>query len=388
MGLCLAFVACGAEPVEPELLAAGPDRAIDPEQRGPYQVGVVTVTVEDPDRSAPPGFLGNRRFRVEIWYPAVDAAQDEPRDVLDLFAEAPASLLPLLENLDIPKIPQDAAREAEVRTDQGLFPLVLFSHGNGGIRAQSFSYTNHLASHGYVVVAPDHQGNTIFDLVDDPDLQGSGFASIFDRPQDLTLLLDLVADGKLTDDGAIEATVDLRRVGVTGHSFGGLTSLLIANPESEFFDPRVDAVVPVTPATQILGLVAAPIAQLAVPVLYVGATTDQTLSYQAETLDAYAANTVDKAVAGVIGAGHFSFSELCELDLAAAALALGLDASVAEILADGCGAQNIPVSRAHALNNRYGAAWFAVYLRDSEPTAAQWLTDASAPDDVEFLIER
>jgi hypothetical protein len=40
-------------------------------------------------------------------------------------------------------------------------PVVLFSHGNMSFRYQSFFLTEHLARHGYVVVAPDHFGNTL-----------------------------------------------------------------------------------------------------------------------------------------------------------------------------------------------------------------------------------
>ena len=40
----------------------------------------------------------------------------------------------------------------DVAVADGRFPLVLFSHGNGGIRFQSFFFAAHLASHGYVVV--------------------------------------------------------------------------------------------------------------------------------------------------------------------------------------------------------------------------------------------
>src|ERR1041384_5814495 len=38
----------------------------------------------------------------------------------------------------------------------GRWPLVLCSHGNGGSRHQNAFQTEHLASHGYVVTAPDH----------------------------------------------------------------------------------------------------------------------------------------------------------------------------------------------------------------------------------------
>lgn len=45
----------------------------------------------------------------------------------------------------------------------GPFPLVVYSHGNGGLRYVSAFLTEHLASHGFIVVAPDHVGNTAID---------------------------------------------------------------------------------------------------------------------------------------------------------------------------------------------------------------------------------
>lgn len=45
----------------------------------------------------------------------------------------------------------------------GEFPLVIYSHGNGGIRYVSSFLTERLASHGFVVMAPDHTGNTALD---------------------------------------------------------------------------------------------------------------------------------------------------------------------------------------------------------------------------------
>ena len=47
----------------------------------------------------------------------------------------------------------------------GPHPLIVFSHGNSGFRRQSTFLTTHLASRGFVVAAPDHTGNTLFEMV-------------------------------------------------------------------------------------------------------------------------------------------------------------------------------------------------------------------------------
>lgn len=45
------------------------------------------------------------------------------------------------------------------------FPLIVYSHGNNGSRYIDSVYTGALASQGYIVVAPDHPGNTALDLL-------------------------------------------------------------------------------------------------------------------------------------------------------------------------------------------------------------------------------
>ena len=36
------------------------------------------------------------------------------------------------------------------------FPIIIFSHGNGGLRTQNTNQVEELVSHGYIVIAVDH----------------------------------------------------------------------------------------------------------------------------------------------------------------------------------------------------------------------------------------
>ena len=45
----------------------------------------------------------------------------------------------------------------------GPFPVVIYSHGSGGLRYIASDYTEAIASYRYIVVAPDHTGNTAVD---------------------------------------------------------------------------------------------------------------------------------------------------------------------------------------------------------------------------------
>src|SRR5690606_33792011 len=83
---------------------------------------------------------------VELWYPALPAPGADPSDYGTL------------------SLTRNAYRDAPADRRAVPFPLVAFSHGYGGVRYQSTFLTEHLASHGFVVVAPDHPHNTLFDL--------------------------------------------------------------------------------------------------------------------------------------------------------------------------------------------------------------------------------
>src|ERR687891_1264094 len=125
-------------------VGAGADAAsvpAPPDGPGRHAVGLSTVQMMDPAR-------GGRTLTVDIWYPA-DPGSDAPTAELDL----------LLTRLELPGVLADppAAR--------GSFPLVIFSHGNGGVRFQSWFLMQALASHGFVVAAPDHAGNTALDAI-------------------------------------------------------------------------------------------------------------------------------------------------------------------------------------------------------------------------------
>jgi predicted dienelactone hydrolase len=98
------------------------------------------------------------------------------------------------------------------------FPLILFSHGANGRPADDAPLLAHLASEGFVVVAPLH-----------PD-RGARGDEAAERVADVTYLLAHLKRLRLPHK------INARRVGVAGHSFGAF----VASQEAES-DRRVRA---------------------------------------------------------------------------------------------------------------------------------------------------
>lgn len=201
-------------------------------------MGVRSIQLVDASR-------GLHALEIELWYPAHARYQG-----LDLAAETQD----LYSVFGVHQVRQEAARDAA--PEPGSFPLVLFSHGMAGHRRQSTFFCTHLASHGYVVLSPDHGGSTLADLFNLAMQVGPANLHralepllaryVADRPLDLRFLVDAVAAGTISlalNERSGSARIDLSRVGASGHSFGGFTALAAAAR-----DPRLRAVVALAPA--------------------------------------------------------------------------------------------------------------------------------------------
>jgi predicted dienelactone hydrolase len=106
----------------------------------------------------------------------------------------------------------------------GRFPLLLFSHGSGGSERNQRGWAEHLARHGYVVVAPRHWG----DSYDQPQGRGSD-VQLIGRPLQAQAALDTVLA-----DPLLAGAIDARRIGMLGFSAGGYTTLVMAGARPDF----------------------------------------------------------------------------------------------------------------------------------------------------------
>lgn len=289
----------------------------DPDAWGPYEVGVDTLAFTDPR---------GKVMKVEVWYPG-DASNDPDPDPYEEVA-----------------ITLRAHRWVPADRRGAPYPVIGFTHGLGGIRFQSASLCEYLASHGFVVVGPDHAGHTLFDFLGGFDSAETGRV-ILERPGDVSLSIDHVL--QLSEDEAphLAGVGDASRLGVVGHSFGALNVLMLAGADddlpgladwceenrgnacnyvdridfdavgaTDFADERVVAAVAMAPGGWYAfgpegeGLAGLP------PTLVFGGTKDQTLSWETEISPTYAALTPTRYLGELADAGHNApFSDLCRL---------------------------------------------------------------------------
>jgi len=254
-------------------------------------------------------------FEVQVWYPTQET--DEDIHLYGGFFEGGI-----------------ASDDADPNCDE-TWPVMAFSHGNTGMRYQSIFYGEYLASHGYIVVSPDHVGNTFFDNDEalKPEL-------ILRRPEDISDTIDWLFSS--SDFGNCVDPDD--GFAMSGHSFGGYTAVAISggyldtDATSEFCseyggwlcddvemlaselgsgvysrqDDRIWASIPMAPAayeTLLGGL-----SNVEVPMMVLGGTKDTATTMTGSVLPIYDGMPTSSRMLGKIqDAGHFSFSDACDL---------------------------------------------------------------------------
>ncbi|HVO28060.1 MAG TPA: hypothetical protein VMW56_31020 [Candidatus Margulisiibacteriota bacterium] len=177
------------------------------------------------------------------------------------------------------------------------YPLLMFSHGSCGYPAQSTFLLPSVASHGFIVAAPPHPGNTILEYPScgTPTAEGQSAA---ERPQDILFVLNGLLAATLDQTSPFFGAIDANRLGMSGHSFGGFTTYLAASLE-----PRFKTALPMAPFVG-----NAP--PLTIPSLTMDAQLDSFVSDDA-IRTVYAAGSPPKYLVQILNAGHFAFSDGC-----------------------------------------------------------------------------
>jgi predicted dienelactone hydrolase len=104
-----------------------------------------------------------------------------------------------------------------------IHPVLMFSHGNTGMRWNTEFLMQRLVSHGFIVAAPDHAYNTFFDNDEEKYSE-----LILRRPVDISDSFEwLVSESE--SGGIFEDCLNEEDgYAMAGHSFGGYTTLVLA----------------------------------------------------------------------------------------------------------------------------------------------------------------
>jgi predicted dienelactone hydrolase len=198
-----------------------------------------------------------------------------------------------------------------IPAEAGPFPLVAFSHGNSGLRRQSTFLTTHLASWGIAVCAPDHSGNTFFEMIqiqDEEERKRVHFQARRNRPADLAAVIERVLAGS-----PAWPAVDAKRLGVMGHSYGGWTSMKMPRR-----DARVRAVCGLAPASEpFVGRKAFEPGEIPfereLPVLIVAGVDDVLVDLDTSVKPLFDRMKEPRALLAVEGSDHFHFCDGVEI---------------------------------------------------------------------------
>ncbi|MFZ9888789.1 MAG: alpha/beta hydrolase family protein [Myxococcota bacterium] len=310
---------------------------------GPYSVGVVEEVLVSTVRRETLFGEEDVELKASAWYPATSIDGASPFCYDDI---APGHGYAK---------PQAACESPR--------PVAIYSHGSGGVRWLSSYLTEHLASQGYVVAAPDHRFNTFLDN----DNSDAAFDHVvLRRPVDVQDTFAWLVRASEDPANVLYGCVDENAgYAVIGHSYGGYTALAVGGWEltpprgasTSRQDPRVWAVATQAPwhADGTLGLKHEAID---VPLMTLAAERDDTTLWTDVSSLHASVSTVPSYLGLMPNAGHYSFVPAsCE---------------VVED-GDGCGDDFLPGDEAAGLITR--ATWLfleeARGMGASSPTALE-----------------
>ena len=261
------------------------ERPSDPAKAGPWDVGVQTVSIG--------------RLKADVLYPAtIGSAVGFPVAEVDIRYALPESQRHLVTDENRPdQRCQSCAHDLPLDHERGPYPLILFIHGTASWRTQSLSLMEHWASRGYVVIAADHPGLFLGDMLG--SLCGEGASGSQDLDADLNLLLNAFSQSD-PSVAFVSPWVDLDRIAVLGHSAGASAAAGATSRE----DVRVIG--------SLAGNRSVAANSAVTSSLFMGGMADSVVSFS-QTEDAYQASQGSKQLLGIADAGHLVFSDICHI---------------------------------------------------------------------------
>lgn len=360
--------------VAPEVPATTPlpdgEPPLPPSKPGEFNVGRQSLQILDDVRF--------RSLPVDVWYPT-DATTGD------------AAIYTFIPGVSLPS---DTAFEGASIAAGGPFPVIVYSHGSGGQSYIASFFTETLASYGFIVIAPNHVGNTatevLFGAGDEPE------AIAYNRPADTAFVITEMLAMSADAESPFFELMDPERIGMAGHSFGGFTAYAAAgglpavNDDTTAVpvDDRIDAIVAMAPVTSILPPNV--LASITVPSMVITGTDDQTTPIDPESTQAF--ELVNSGYAYRVdleGAGHQSFTDVCDYQQKLPTID-NIPPQFVEVIDEfalsGCQPDQMPYDRAKELTNQYVISFFLAHVAGDESYRLLLTPEFTSADaDVEFF---
>ena len=136
----------------------------------------------------------------------------------------------------------------------GPFPVIAFSHMNGGNKDMFSEIATHWASHGYVAVHSSHDDTGVTMAPNGGGMQPSE-QKVRDRLRDVIVVFDAL-DQIERDVPALAGKLDRQKLAVAGHSYGSFISFIAGGAtidiggenNANLGDSRVKCILPMSPS--------------------------------------------------------------------------------------------------------------------------------------------
>jgi predicted dienelactone hydrolase len=165
-------------------------------------------------------------------------------------------------------------------------PVVLFSHGLGGSRTGNAFMGRHWSARGYVAVFLQHPGSDTSVWERLPARQrmaamqrAASAESFLSRVRDVPAVLDQLARWNVDESHRLRGRFDLSRVGMSGHSFGAVTTQAVSGQTAargliSYTDVRIKAAIAFSPSSPRLGDPTQTFGRVAIPWMLMTGTND------------------------------------------------------------------------------------------------------------------
>jgi len=232
-----------------------------PAPAGHFAVGRTTYAWVNNTRTdeLAPSSGAKREVVVWIWYPSAAATSAAPVEYLpapwrSALAQHSGALMSQFFTRDLSLVRAHSTSDPEVSPERPSYPVVIMRAGGGALTTDYTTLTEDLASHGYIVVGFDAPYRTFVVVLpdnrvvirpptNDPEnLQADQANRLINRllpmwTSDTAFVVTQLGHLNAADpSGKFTGRLDMQRLGMFGHSFGGATALQFCHD-----DPRCKA---------------------------------------------------------------------------------------------------------------------------------------------------